>query len=128
MHTRTLNSVREILLPFSGELPLEPSVRLNDQITTAIEIMVKHNLQLIPVIWNTRPVGQVRLKDAFASVIMGTVMIIVLWMAIIVAAVNFSSKMVPWRSFIPIEVQRLLHVDLPCSPAETPSAPLPPLH
>ncbi|MFZ3046588.1 MAG: hypothetical protein WA151_11805 [Desulfatirhabdiaceae bacterium] len=68
MHTRTLNSVREILLPFSGELPLEPSVRLNDQITTAIEIMVKHNLQLIPVIWNTRPVGQVRLKDAFASV------------------------------------------------------------
>lgn len=68
MHTRTLNSVREILLPFTGELALEPSVRLNDPITTAIEIMVKNNLQLIPVIWNTRPVGQVRLKDAFASV------------------------------------------------------------
>ncbi len=68
MHPRTMNSVREILLPFTGELPLEPSVHLNDQITAAIEIMVKHNLQLIPVIWNTRPVGQVRLTDAFASV------------------------------------------------------------
>jgi CBS domain-containing protein len=68
MHPRTLNNVREILLPFTGELPLEPSVHLNDQITAAIEIMVKHNLQHIPVIWNMRPVGQVRLKDAFASV------------------------------------------------------------
>ncbi|MCB2149192.1 MAG: hypothetical protein KQI81_22110 [Deltaproteobacteria bacterium] len=68
MHTRTLNSVREILLPFTGQLPLEPSVRLNDQITTAIEVMVKHNLHIIPVFWNMRPVGQVRLKDAFAIV------------------------------------------------------------
>ena len=41
MHTRTLNSVREILLPFTGEMPLHPSVRLNDQVTTAIETMVR---------------------------------------------------------------------------------------
>jgi len=68
MHTRSLNSVREILLPFTGQLPLEPSVRLNDQITTAIEVMVKHDLHIIPVFWNMRPVGQVRLKDAFAVV------------------------------------------------------------
>ena len=68
MNTRTLNSVREILLPFTGQLPLEPSVRLNDQITTAIEVMVKHDLHIIPVFWNMRPVGQVRLKDAFAVV------------------------------------------------------------
>lgn len=68
MHTRTLNSVREILLPFTGEMPLHPSVRLNDQVTTAIETMVKHDLQIIPVVWNARPVGQVRLKDAFAAV------------------------------------------------------------
>ncbi|MGA6924136.1 MAG: hypothetical protein WBY88_00565 [Desulfosarcina sp.] len=68
MHTRTLNSVRGILLPFTGELPLEPSVHLNDPITTAIEVMVTHNLQSIPVVWNTYPVGQVRLRDAFACV------------------------------------------------------------
>jgi CBS domain-containing protein len=68
MHTQTLKSVRDILLPFTGELPLEPSVRLNDQITAAIEIMVKHNLHIIPVIWNMRPIGQVRLKDALTIV------------------------------------------------------------
>ncbi len=68
MHTRTLNSVRKIMLPLTGELPLQPSVCLNDPITTAIEVMVKHNLHIITVVWNMRPVGQVRLKDAFAIV------------------------------------------------------------
>lgn len=68
MHTRTLNSVREILLPYTGELPLNPSVGLNDQVTTAIEVMVRHNRHIIPVVSNMRPVGQVRLKDAFAVV------------------------------------------------------------
>lgn len=68
MHTRTLNSVREILLPLTGDVPLEPSVRLNDQITTAIAVMVKNDLHIITVIRDKRPVGQVRLKDAFAIV------------------------------------------------------------
>jgi CBS domain protein len=68
MHTRTLNSVREILLPYTGELPANPSVDLNDQVTTAIEVMVRHNRHIIPVVSNMRPVGQVRLKDAFSVV------------------------------------------------------------
>ncbi|BBO69962.1 hypothetical protein DSCA_38920 [Desulfosarcina alkanivorans] len=68
MHTRTLNSVREILLPYNGKLPLNPSVHLNDPVTTAIETMVRHNRHIIPVVCNMHPVGQVRLKDAFAAV------------------------------------------------------------
>ena len=68
MHTRTLNSVREILLPYTGELPANPSVGLNDPVTTAIEVMVRHNRHIITVVFNMRPVGQVRLKDAFAVV------------------------------------------------------------
>lgn len=68
MSTQILYSVKEILLPFTGELPAQPSVRLDDHITTAIEVMVRHNLRIIPVTWNMRPVGQVRLKDALAIV------------------------------------------------------------
>lgn len=68
MDTRTLNNVREILLPFSGELPLKPSVNIDDPISKAIEIMVRHNLRLLPVLRNKRPVGQVRIQDAFAVI------------------------------------------------------------
>jgi len=68
MDTRTLFNVREILLPFSGELPLAPSVHIDDPIFKAIEVMVKHNLYCLPVLRDTRPVGQVRLEDAFAIV------------------------------------------------------------
>ena len=65
---RTQKNVREILLPFTGELPLHPSIHLDDPITMAIEVMVKHNVDKIPVFGKTHPVGQVRLQDAFAVV------------------------------------------------------------
>jgi CBS domain-containing protein len=68
MNTRTLKNVREILLPFSGELPLSPSVQIDDPISKAIEVMVQHNLRMLPVFRDRRPVGQVRLQDAFAIV------------------------------------------------------------
>ena len=65
MNTHTLANVREILLPFSGELPLSPSVHIDDPVSKAIEVMVRHNLRTLPVFRDRRPVGQVRLQDAF---------------------------------------------------------------
>ena len=57
--------VEEILLPFKEGIPLEPSVRLGDRIIQAIELMVNNNLKCIAVLQNRRPVGMVRLEDAF---------------------------------------------------------------
>ena len=68
MDTHALNNVGDILLPFSGELPLTPSVNINDPVSKAIEIMVRHNLSLLAVVRDKRPVGQVRIQDAFALI------------------------------------------------------------
>jgi hypothetical protein len=68
MHTQILNRVGKIMLPASSDLPLEPSVNLDDTVTTAIEVMIRHNRDAIAVFWNKRPVGQVRLQDAFAVI------------------------------------------------------------
>ena len=66
MDTRTLNNVREILLPYSGDLPLTPAVSIEDSISRVIEVMVRHNVRILPVFRDKRPVGQVRMQDAFA--------------------------------------------------------------
>ena len=68
MDLRTLNKVREILIPFSEDLPLTPSVHIDDPVSKAIEVMVNHNVSIIAVLRNARPVGLVRLQDAFAFV------------------------------------------------------------
>lgn len=60
--------VEEILLPFKHGVPLHPSVKLDDRIIRAIELMVTHNLKCIAVIRNNQPVGLVRLEDAFEQV------------------------------------------------------------
>ena len=60
--------VGEILLPFRQEVPLHPSVKLEDRIIRAIELMVINNLKCIAVIRNNQPVGMVRLEDAFQKV------------------------------------------------------------
>ena len=52
MNTHTLANVREILLPFSGELPLSPSVHIDDPVSKAIEVMVRHNLRMLPVFFS----------------------------------------------------------------------------
>jgi hypothetical protein len=57
--------VSEILLPCNEVLPLEPSVRLEDKIVHAIELMVKRDLKRIAVVQNQRAIGFVRLEDAF---------------------------------------------------------------
>ena len=61
-------NVDEILLPFEDGLPLDPSVRIGDRIITAIELMVGKNLKQIAVVKNQRPVGMVRLEDAFKKI------------------------------------------------------------
>ena len=68
MKRRTMQNVCDVLTPFSGNLPLTPSVHIDDPVSKAIEIMVKHNLSIIAVLRDTRPIGQVRLQDAFAFV------------------------------------------------------------
>ena len=58
-------NVDDILLPYEDGLPLDPSVNIGDRIITAIELMVRKNLKQIAVVRNQRPVGMVRLEDAF---------------------------------------------------------------
>ena len=62
------NTISKILLPFTKDLPTTPSVMLNDPLTKAIEEMIKNNVNTIAVLWNQRPVGRIRLKDACSSV------------------------------------------------------------
>jgi predicted transcriptional regulator len=57
--------VDEILLPYEEGVPVDPSVRIGDSIITAIELMVGKNLKQVAVLRNQRPVGLVRLEDAF---------------------------------------------------------------
>jgi CBS domain-containing protein len=60
--------VDEILLPYEDGVPLDPSVTIGDRIITAIELMVGKNLKQIAVVRNQRPVGMVRLEDAFKKI------------------------------------------------------------
>ncbi|MBW2593009.1 MAG: hypothetical protein JRE58_08445 [Deltaproteobacteria bacterium] len=60
--------VRDIVLPLKGEIPLYPSVTMTDLITRAIELMVKNDRKKIAVVLNNKPVGMVRLADAFRKV------------------------------------------------------------
>ena len=62
MKTRT---VAAIMQPFQGGVPLHPSVTTDERITRAIELMVSFNLKCIAVTRGTRPIGMIRLADAF---------------------------------------------------------------
>jgi hypothetical protein len=60
--------VEEILQPYQDGLPLQPSVKMGDKIIHAIELMVRNNVKSIAVLKNQRPVGMVRLEDAFRKI------------------------------------------------------------
>ena len=60
--------VDEILLPYEEGIPLNPSVTLSDKIVHAVELMVENDLKCIAVVRNKRPVGMVRLEDAFQKI------------------------------------------------------------
>lgn len=52
-------------MPFREGMPLNPSVTINDKTTHAVELMVNNNLKGIAVVRNNRPIGMIRLEDAF---------------------------------------------------------------
>mgnify|MGYP000577914519 CR=1 FL=1 len=60
--------IDEILLPYEEGVPLKPSVRMGEKIITAIELMVGNNLKEVAVVRNQRPVGMIRLEDAFKRI------------------------------------------------------------
>jgi hypothetical protein len=60
--------VDEILQPYEEGVPLDPCVEMGGRIIDAIELMVKNNVKCLAVTINKRPVGIVRLKDAFEEV------------------------------------------------------------
>jgi len=62
MKTRTVSA---IIQPFKEGLPLHPSVTTEEKITRAIELMVTCNLKCIAVTRGDRPIGLIRLADAF---------------------------------------------------------------
>jgi len=60
--------VDEILLPYEDGVPLKPSVKVGEKIITAIELMVGNDLKQMAVVRNQRPVGMIRLEDAFKKI------------------------------------------------------------
>jgi hypothetical protein len=62
MKTRT---VIAIIQPYQDGVPLHPSVAREERITRAIELMVKFNVKCIAVTRGGRPIGLIRLTDAF---------------------------------------------------------------
>jgi predicted transcriptional regulator len=60
--------VDEILQPYEEGVPLDPCVEMGGRIIDAIQVMVTNNLKSLAVTINKRPVGVVRLEDAFKKV------------------------------------------------------------
>jgi predicted transcriptional regulator len=60
--------VDEILQPYEEGVPLDPCVEMGERIIDAIQVMVTNDLKTLAVTINKRPVGVVRLEDAFKKV------------------------------------------------------------
>jgi predicted transcriptional regulator len=60
--------VKEILLPYKPDIPLQPWVSLDDRITEAIRRMIDCDVHCIVVIRKSRPIGVVRLEDALKKI------------------------------------------------------------
>jgi hypothetical protein len=60
--------VDEILQPYEEGVPLDPCLEMGGRIIDAIQLMVANNLKCLTVTINKRPVGMVRLEDAFKKV------------------------------------------------------------
>jgi len=57
--------VLEIVVPYQEGTPYSPSVTMGDKIVHAVELMVNNGIHQIAVVRNNRPVGMIRLEDAF---------------------------------------------------------------
>jgi predicted transcriptional regulator len=61
-------AVEAILIPMEEGLPHQPSVGPEDRITEAIEIMLKNDVKRIAVMQGNKPMGMIRLQDAFKKI------------------------------------------------------------
>ena len=59
--------VAEIVVPICEGVPPDISVSATDSIMRAVELMVNRNLSMIAVVHNKRPIGIIRLEDAFKA-------------------------------------------------------------
>jgi predicted transcriptional regulator len=59
--------VAEIVVPIYVGVPRDISVSATDSIMRAVELMVNRNLSMIAVVHNERPIGIIRLEDAFKA-------------------------------------------------------------
>ena len=57
--------VKTILQPYRKETSTNYTVRPEDKVIYAVELMVAHNMKTIAVVRNGRPIGMIRLEDAF---------------------------------------------------------------
>lgn len=55
-------------MPYQEGVPLDPCVEMGEKLINAIQLMVRNNLKCIAVTRNQRPVGMIRLEDAFHKV------------------------------------------------------------
>jgi predicted transcriptional regulator len=62
MKTQT---VAAIIRPYKQGVPLYPSVQKDEKLSRAIELMMKFNLKCIVVTRGVKPLGLIRLTDAF---------------------------------------------------------------
>ncbi len=60
--------VREIIRPYRAGIPLNPCVVPDDKISQAIKLMIHNEVKRIAVVRNNRPIGFIRLEDAFEAV------------------------------------------------------------
>jgi signal-transduction protein with cAMP-binding, CBS, and nucleotidyltransferase domain len=56
--------IREIIRPYRGNVPVKPSLTIDDKIVHAVELMLNNNIKDIAVLRKGLPIGMVRLEDA----------------------------------------------------------------
>jgi predicted transcriptional regulator len=61
-------NVDSIIVPYTEDVPLTPSVTIGEKITRSIELMLNHNLSRIAVVRNRRAIGIIRLEDALQEI------------------------------------------------------------
>ncbi|NVM22699.1 MAG: CBS domain-containing protein [Desulfobacterales bacterium] len=61
-------TVEAAIIPIETGIGAEPSVRPEDKITDAIEVMLKNDLNRVAVTRESTVIGMIRLEDAFEKI------------------------------------------------------------
>ena len=56
--------VNEIIIPYRKGFPLNPYLTADDDISSAVKLMLKYKVREIVVVRNLRPIGIIRIDDA----------------------------------------------------------------